>query len=399
VIGTRLGPPRCPTKIAVGPCRGGIFAGNLGFHPLLVLVARMSGAFDTRAASVLQNQEESKRRMSHRPQALPISLLQGGAFIALALGLTSGAQALPHCPSGMLLSQGSCCEVGSEYLPSKNKCMPVRAERRCVEGHLDECVAAGRELEDDGTSGANYAAELYRYACEEGYAPACRGLGSLYYRGIGLERDEARGRVLYEEACDGGDAVGCTSLAKLLFEEGEDLFRATELLTQACHRGDIDACDLYGRRISSDPAQFEQSAHYLERACDGGRGQACRSLVELERSHQTLNPSRESSLLERGCRAADGEACMLLGDALHRGLVTPRNDVQAALRYRAACETGHAPSCMRLAELTFVGEGVKRDVVRATELFGKACGAGVTLACERVSKLELEKVRSASREP
>ncbi|MFT3923671.1 MAG: tetratricopeptide repeat protein [Myxococcales bacterium] len=279
--------------------------------------------------------------------------------LSLGLGAAQSAEAVPHCPTGQWMSQGSCCEVGSEYVPSKNQCMPVRAERRCVAGHLDDCVAAGRDLETRGNSGASYSAELYRYACEEGYAPACRGLGSLYYRGLGIERDEARGRVLFEESCDGGDAVGCTVLAKLLLEEGQDTFRALELLTQACHRGDLEACDFYGRRISSDPAHFAESAHYLERACEGGRGNACRSLVELERSHETFTPEREHALLELACKASDGEACMQLGDAL------------------------------------------KRDPVRAAELFGKACGAGVTLACERVASLRLEQAqaRSASRGP
>ena|GEM_PF-6725457 len=279
------------------------------------------------------------------------------AALSLGLGAAQQAEAVPHCPAGLWLSQGSCCEVGSEYVPSKNQCMPVRAERRCVAGHLDDCVAAGRDLETRGASGASYSAELYRYACEEGYAPACRGLASLYYRGLGLERDEARGRVLYEESCDGGDAVGCTVLAKLLLEEGQDTFRALDLLTQACHRGDLDACEFYGRRISGDPEHFAESAHYLERACEGGRGNSCRNLVELERRHQSLAPEREHALLELACKASDGEACMQLGDAL------------------------------------------KRDPVRAAELFGKACGAGVTRACERIASTHVEPPRSASREP
>jgi TPR repeat protein len=322
-----------------------------------------------------------------------------GALLGLGLSQANVAQAVPHCPNGMWPSQGSCCSVGSEYVPAKNQCLPERAERRCVAGHLDACVTAGRELEGRDGKSASYSAELYRYACEEGYAPACRGLGSLYYRGVGLERDEARGRVLYEEACDGGDAVGCTMLAKVLLKENEDAPRAGELLTQACHRGDVSACELYGRRMAADPEQFAQSSHYLDRACEGGVGAACRSLVDLERTRRTLEPGRETALLERACKAADGEACTLLGDALRRGEGSTGNDVQAAMRYRMACEDGYAPGCMRLAELTISGEGVKRDPTRAAELFAKACGAGVTLACERVSSLKIERRRSASREP
>lgn len=298
---------------------------------------------------------------------------------------------------GMSLSEGSCCDVGNEYVPAKNQCLPVRPERRCVAGHLDDCVIAGRDLEQRGTAGASYAAELYRYACEEGFAPGCRGLGSLYMRGVGLERDEARGRVLYEEACDHGDAVGCTQLAKMMLEKGEDPARVSDLLTQACHRGDVSACDFYGRRMSQDPARFSESARYLGLACEGGTARACRSLMELEQRHQTLDAERESALLERACRASDGEACVLLGDALRRVDQGARDEAQMAVRYGTACDGGHVVSCLRLGELTILGEGVARDPVRAAELFGKACGAGLTMACEYMSGAPAEPKRSASR--
>jgi TPR repeat protein len=326
-----------------------------------------------------------------------------GALAALAWLATEAAEARPRCPEGMWLSGGSCCAVGSEYVPAKNQCMPVRAERRCVAGHLDDCVSAARELEQRGASSASYSAELYRYACEEGYAPACRGLGSLYHRGLGLDRDEARARVLYEESCDGGDAPGCTVLAKLLLEEGSDAMRADELLAQACHRGDADACDVFARRLSANPAQLAQSIAYLERACDGGIGRACRNLVEIAHQQQYVEPVREQRLLELACRASDPVGCTLLGDALREGNIVPKNLVLAALRYRSACEAGHGLGCMRLGELTSRGDGVTRDLTQAAELFGRACLAGEPLACERAAAMQSERsvkpARSVSRAP
>lgn len=326
-----------------------------------------------------------------------------GALAALAWLATDAAEARPRCPEGFWLSSGSCCAVGSEYVPAKNQCMPVRPERRCVAGHLDDCVSAARDLEQRGASSASYSAELYRYACEEGYAPGCRGLGSLYHRGLGLERDEARARVLYEESCDGGDAPGCTVLAKLLLDEGSDAMRADELLAQACHRGDADACDVFARRLSVNPGQLANSIVYLERACDGGVGRACRNLVELAREEQRVNPVREHRLLEQACRAGDAVGCTLLGDALREGSIVPQNLVVAALRYRAACDAGHGLGCMRLGELTFRGDGVTRDLAQAAELFAQACRAGEPLACERAAAMQSERAakpaRSLSRVP
>jgi uncharacterized protein len=317
------------------------------------------------------------------------------ASFLLVAGGASDSLASSGCPDGMWSSAGSCCELGNEYVASKNQCMPVRPERRCVEGHLGDCVIAGRQLEQRGTIGAGYAAELYKYACEEGHAPACRGLGGLHERGLGVERDEARGRALYEQACGGGDAPACTLLAEKMIAQASGTTKALALFAQACHRGDPYACGEYGEQLARRPEQSKQSALYFERACVGGVGDACRALLDQERGAHAIEPARVQELLERGCRAADAESCVQLGDALRGGTIAPQSSAQAALRYRSACEAGNLSGCVRLAELTALGDGVARDLGRASELYTRACGAGIALACERASTLE----RTRAHEP
>lgn len=319
----------------------------------------------------------------------------GLAVLALGLAQASTAQASSKCPSGTWWSKGSCCELGNEYVPSKNQCMPVRPERRCIEGHYDDCVTAGRQLEQRGAIGAGYAAELYKFACEEGHAPACRGLGGLHEKGLGVDKDEGRGRALYEQACAGGDAPACTLLAeKLLAEEPEGEprsgARALSLFVQACHRGDPYACDEYGQQLAQKPEHQRQSASYFERACAGGVGNACLTLLQRARVERAVDASRVMDLLERACRAGEAQSCVELGDALREGLTAPPSSAQAALRYRTACEAGQLSGCMRLAELTAVGDGVAQDLSRASELYGRVCGAGLQLACERASSLGTE---------
>lgn len=306
------------------------------------------------------------------------------------LPFTSPALAGPSCPEGMWSSHGSCCDLGNEYVASKNQCMPVRPERRCVEGHLDQCVLAGRQLEQRGSIGAGYAAELYRYACDEGHAPACRGLGGLYERGVGVERDEARAQALQQQACDGGDAPACTRIAEQMLAQESQAPRALALLAQACHRGDPFACGEYGQQLARRPEQTKQSALYFERACIGGMGSACRTLLEREREAHTLDAARTRELLDRGCRASDAESCVQLGDAFRGGSIVPQSSAQAALRYGSACEQGSLTGCLRLAELTAKGDGVVRDLGRASELYGRGCEAGVRSACERASSLAAE---------
>ncbi|MET0287262.1 MAG: tetratricopeptide repeat protein [Polyangiales bacterium] len=308
------------------------------------------------------------------------------ALCAFLLGPASAAQASGNCPEGMWASHGSCCELGEEYVGSKNQCMPVRPERRCVEGHYDECVVAGRQLEGRGSIGAGYAAELYKYACDEGHAAACRGLGGLTERGLGVERDAARAHTLYEQACAGGDAPACTLLAERMITQ-RDNTRAMSLFAQACHRGDAHACGEYGEQLSLQPEQLTKSNQYFERACSGGVGDACRTLLERERTAKPMSSLRTFDLLERGCRASDAESCVQLGDAFRGGSIVEQSSVRAATSYRSACESGNVTGCERLGDLTALGDGVKQDLSRATELYALACDAGLQHACERAAQL------------
>jgi TPR repeat protein len=320
------------------------------------------------------------------------------APIASGALVPGAADAAGKCPVGMQASQNTCCDVGREYIANRNECMRVRPERRCLAGHLDDCVQAGKELENEGGMGANYAAELYRFACEEGHAPACRGLGAMYRVGKGVDKDEARGRELYEQACAQGDAPACTQVAHFMLDDPNgNAVAAQELYLQACHRGDATACAEYAASLSRNPVASANESSYLELACDGGYGRACRTLLDHERQNRIVQPERERELLERACRASDAEGCLRLGDAYHDGLIAPQSSVDAAKRYRLACEGGAVQGCMRLAELTVEGDGVRRDLRKAAELYGQVCGVGVKLACERKTWVETEERRESSR--
>ena len=256
------------------------------------------------------------------------SLTWGARFVVTCAILiaaqlsTSPAFAKEHCPFGTLLSGGTCCEPGSEYVASKNQCMPARPERRCAQGHLDDCVSAARGLERHGKVGEGYAAELYRFACEEGHAPGCRGLAQLYDEGRGVERDGRRAMNLWEDACAQGDAPSCTILAHLFAKQGFADSRVSTLLAMGCHRGDASACSEYAASIPNQSSQKSTVVSYLERACTGGVGSACRSLIATERSDKALSPARERELLALACRAQDTEACTLLGEV--SGYSAPR---------------------------------------------------------------------------
>ena len=56
---------------------------------------------------------------------------------------------------------------------------------------------------------------LYQRACDGGAARGCTNLGVLYERGLGVTRDVAQARTLYQRACGAGDTDACADLQKL----------------------------------------------------------------------------------------------------------------------------------------------------------------------------------------
>ena len=55
----------------------------------------------------------------------------------------------------------------------------------------------------------DYAARLFRTACDKGEALACYSLGYMYANGEGVDVDMEQAARLFQSACDSGDRVGC----------------------------------------------------------------------------------------------------------------------------------------------------------------------------------------------
>lgn len=57
----------------------------------------------------------------------------------------------------------------------------------------------------------NYAKahELYQKACDDDDGYGCGRLASLYYKGLGIEKDKAKAKELNKKACDLGNEFSC----------------------------------------------------------------------------------------------------------------------------------------------------------------------------------------------
>ena len=97
---------------------------------------------------------------------------------------------------------------------------PEAAHHRnaCDQGEPSQCHAAAldayykpRSPETDRA-----ALQLFKKACDAGYAPSCNGLGVLFAEGRGVAQDLAQAAQLYHGACAAGASTGCEHLAAAL---------------------------------------------------------------------------------------------------------------------------------------------------------------------------------------
>lgn len=59
---------------------------------------------------------------------------------------------------------------------------------------------------------ANQARGLYERACNGGTASGCTDLGRMYEKGAGVPKDPGRAAQFYQRGCSGGDTAACDAL-------------------------------------------------------------------------------------------------------------------------------------------------------------------------------------------
>jgi hypothetical protein len=133
------------------------------------------------------------------------------------------------------------------------------------------------------------AAPLYDQACTGGDASACSSLAYMYVQGRGVARDKSKSTVLYAEACDKGDTYITCLLAGNSYCDGKDVAkdgsRAISLLSKGCDSGQASDCSFialhyeYGDCVKKDLAMAKQA---YSKGCDLGDHDDCDNLKRLK---------------------------------------------------------------------------------------------------------------------
>jgi TPR repeat protein len=193
-------------------------------------------------------------------------------------------------------------------------------------------------------------------------------------------RDYARARALFEQACNEGNSWGCSDLG-IMISSGKggavDMARAREFFDKACKAGHAGACSMKDNpppavakapAVSADPTQkiYDEAV-----------------VASRSRDH-----TRARSLLEEACKGGNAKGCFELGSMFGTGTGGPLDQAQARVFYEQACTGGDARGCLNLGFLFSAGIGGPQDRERAESLYEQACKAGESSGCARLKSMQ-----------
>lgn len=196
----------------------------------------------------------------------------------------------------------SCMEL-AERLPERSAFKLY--QRACKSGEMEGCEAEATFLRRRFRVGDNLqrAQDLSERACEGGWTPACISAGQALLFGSGVPRDSERGLELLERACTEETGEGCIVLARV-WQDGlgveadpskaetyysiaerhvsepmaKDPTSAFVVYVDACNFGDLLGC-FNAAWFLAEGAEVRRnvstSRELFERACDGGVARAC----------------------------------------------------------------------------------------------------------------------------
>jgi TPR repeat protein len=240
------------------------------------------------------------------------------------------------------------------------------------------------------------AVALYEQACDGDDARGCSRLAYAYAHGRGAAVDEARAVALYRRSialftpsCDKGDAQDCDGLG-IQFVKGngvpKDEARALALFTKACDGSSASGCANLGIMYADGEGVPKDAARALAlytKACDGGDALGCSNLGMFYKHGEGV-PKDEARALVLYTKACDGDyalGCANLGDMYVNGNGVPKDETRALALFTRACDGGSAPGCANLGIMYADGEGVPKDAARALALYNQACDAGSAFGC------------------
>ena len=188
-------------------------------------------------------------------------------------------------------------------------------------------------------------------------AVALDNLGYKYQKGLGVGKDEAKARSLYQQAADAGLPSGIRNLG-FMFANGlggpKDLRQAAELYERASAAGDGTAANNLGLMY------------------DDGRG-------------VVADPAKAAELYQVAIRRGNVAAKYNLGLLYAKGNGFPKDLAKAMSLFREAARQGDAEAMYEVGLSYDLGRSVPVDFVQAAKWVAKSIAAGSEFALNEMN--------------
>ena len=240
-----------------------------------------------------------------------------------------------------------------------------KSTRQALEGKLeDQMNLAYMYLY--GTNGVqqdfNKAFEYYQMAAKQNDPIALNNLGSLYFNGIGVEKDNRTALTLFQKAADLGNDNAATNLAFIYLKGGvKDPVRnkiAMDLFQKAAQSGNNIAKFMLGY------------AYYIGFVYQQNFDQAFKLVKSAANGDSNID-----------------EAQIVLAEMYLNGKGTVQNYTKGIVAYRAAVNQGNSEAYMKLAQIYQEGKITPQNLIMAHSLYNIASVQEETDAAKKRDKI------------
>ncbi|MBQ4487725.1 hypothetical protein SAMN02910344_02189 [Ruminobacter amylophilus] len=214
-----------------------------------------------------------------------------------------------------------------------------------------------------GCSSHQHTVNDYKQECDNNVAGSCNKLGSIYLKGLGVERNFNLAKKYYEKACDLSDSDSCNTLGQWYRD------------SRAPH---IDGVE----------KDFSRAKKYFEKACLREMyGYACTNLGMLYYYGKGVEANNDTAdaYFRKACELYhDGEGCYRHAYMYSKGLNGPidkesakKYERVAEKYYKEACDKNNGEQCGRLSHFYRESKNYEKAVFYAI----KACDLNDVYGC------------------
>lgn len=227
---------------------------------------------------------------------------------------------------------------------------------------------------------ATRAVELFEKAAAQGHRRAQLNLGTLYFRGQGVQRDLIQARAWLEQAAMDGDVYATYALARAMAENAPpasaDPTRAADLFRRAAEKGHMLAALRYGMALAEGSGvkqDLPAAQRWLVQAQQNGVPEAALALGDMAvRTPATRDKAANEKILQSAiswyqvaANAGVPSAQFKLANAYLAGSGVPRDPAQAQLWYSRAAQQGLTGAQQALGVMLLTGSAGVTDPAEA----------------------------------